>query len=401
MDTRQASLPSMPRSSMAGALGAVRQLQDDYGSLDVMLPPPTSSSSPTAARKATKSKAAPTKLPPAGTSPPRTKSIVRGRKNSSGSLAPLVPDALVVSDTTGTFSRVDDATTVTIAGSFLDDNLATPVAIEFQLAGDLVAHDNAQPFLLPLDEMMEAQAAAVGALPPHPEVDITTSVVRSQGSLPLFNVVVKGKVKESVGAANKLAWETAREAKKAFLDARFYMERKKDSLAPDYDRLYKHYAPLVASVVAALRQSLPPNPSPRVFAGRALAFTQSLPYEKAEGGFRRPLSVLTELRGNCGSKTTLFLALMHHAFPTLEKCVCCVPHHVFGGIKIDKVEGDTMVGDDNQFVAVEPVGPGRLKVGQTRAAALSARHAKKAEPVMMPAAAGRTQSSRMDYGTKR
>ncbi|RHY58562.1 hypothetical protein DYB34_000856 [Aphanomyces astaci] len=172
----------------------------------------------------------------------------------------------------------------------------------------------------------------------------------------MFNIVVKGTVKELVAEANKLSWDAAKECKRQFMHDRLYYERKKDRIAPDYDRLFKHYAPMVASVVAALRQSLPATHTPRMFVARTLAFVQCLPYERAEGGFRRPFAVLTDLRGNCGSKTTLFLALLHHAYPTLDKCVCLIPQHVFAGVKLEKVEGDIMVGDENQFVAVEPVG---------------------------------------------
>ncbi|RLO01802.1 hypothetical protein DYB28_005895 [Aphanomyces astaci] len=336
----------------------MRQVQDEYASAG------DSSTFPSPQRR---SRAAMPRLPPTsrvdGTKPPK-----RGQKKSvdSNTVSHIPPlESVLTSDTSGTFEVTTTDDVVTVTGCFSDDDLATPIPMSFQLPKALVMADHALPLLFPVDEMLAAQTAAVHALVHPPEVDVSTSVVRSSGG-PMFNIVVKGTVKELVAEANKLSWDAAKECKRQFMHDRLYYERKKDRIAPDYDRLFKHYAPMVASVVAALRQSLPATHTPRMFVARTLAFVQCLPYERAEGGFRRPFAVLTDLRGNCGSKTTLFLALLHHAYPTLDKCVCLIPQHVFAGVKLEKVEGDIMVGDENQFVAVEPVGPGRLPVGQLR-----------------------------------
>ncbi|RHY32622.1 hypothetical protein DYB32_002386 [Aphanomyces invadans] len=353
---------------MAGALDAMRHVQDEYASIETGEP-----NLPQVGQglRRSQSRSSMPRLESAnrGTTASSSKSK-RARKKPTKSNSPTswIPplDAILTNETSGTFVVDTRDDVVIVTGTFLGDDLTTLIPMSFQLPRAHVASDHEMPLQFPVEEMLAAQAAAVQALVHPPEVDVSTSVVRSSGPHPIFNIVVKGTVKELVAEANKLAWDAAKECKRGFLDERFYFERKKDSIAPDYDRLFKHYAPMVTSVVAALRHALPSTHTPRNFAALALAFVQSLPYERADGGYRRPLAVLTDLRGNCGSKTTLFLALVHHAYPTLDKCVCVIPNHVFAGIKLEKVEGDIMVGEDLQYVAVEPVGPGRLAVGQLR-----------------------------------
>ncbi len=104
--------------------------------------------------------------------------------------------------------------------------------------------------------------------------------------------------------------------------------------------------------------------TPRRFLARALSFVQCIPYASLDGGLKRPLALLSCLAGNCGSKTTLLLALFSAAYPAGETRVVCVPAHVFGGAAVEIQSGDTVI--DGKFVAVEPVGPSQLPVGRLR-----------------------------------
>ena len=126
------------------------------------------------------------------------------------------------------------------------------------------------------------------------------------------------------------------------------------------------YADDVAPVVAALGG---PTPDPRDFAEVALSFVQSIPYQsraKDNNAYRRPLKVLARNKGDCDSKSTLFLALMRSAYPDLPLSVVYIPGHAFTGLGIEPEAGDIKFREDGQtWVVAEPVGPAMFAVGET------------------------------------
>ena len=122
------------------------------------------------------------------------------------------------------------------------------------------------------------------------------------------------------------------------------------------------YADDVAPVVTALGG---PGTDPRTFADLALAFTQGIPYEKrARDRYRRPLSLLGANAGDCDGKSTLFLTLMHAAWPDVALVMVYVPDHALVGLGLEPARGDdTFSRDGHTWVLAEPVGPRLATVG--------------------------------------
>jgi hypothetical protein len=132
----------------------------------------------------------------------------------------------------------------------------------------------------------------------------------------------------------------------------------------DWGRHVRDYADDLAPVVRGLGG---PTPDPRDFAAKALGFVQTIPYETRGAKpdkFRRPLSILGRNRGDCDSKTVLYLSLMHQAYPELGLGVVSIKHHAFGAVALAPRSGDiTVKVHGTQWVALEPVGPHQAEIG--------------------------------------
>jgi hypothetical protein len=138
-----------------------------------------------------------------------------------------------------------------------------------------------------------------------------------------------------------------------------------DGIVPDHIRHVQDYAGDLAPVVRALGG---PGDDPRAFASLALGFVQSIPYEQASkqrDRYRRPLSLLGRNRGDCDSKATLYLALMHQAWPELPVAMVDIPGHAFVGLGIEAEKGEQDLKDgDQRWLLAEPVGPAMAPLGE-------------------------------------
>ncbi len=136
----------------------------------------------------------------------------------------------------------------------------------------------------------------------------------------------------------------------------------------DHARLVAEYAPALTPVADALKAD---SSGPRDYVERALTFVQSIPYEarKKRGGdpgYRRPLILLARNRGDCDSKSVLFLGLVRAAYPELPLAVIYVPGHALTGVGLEPTSADrTFKVDGTQFVYAEPVGPALHPLGDT------------------------------------
>ena len=139
----------------------------------------------------------------------------------------------------------------------------------------------------------------------------------------------------------------------------------KGKVVPDHLKHITTYADDLRPLVSALGG---PTDDPRVFAEKALSFTQAIPYERRgrkPDKYRRPLSMIGRNKGDCDSKTVLFLALMHEAYPQMPLAVVYIPGHAFGAIGIAPDRGElSFRSGGQQWVAVEPVGPALYPIGK-------------------------------------
>lgn len=188
---------------------------------------------------------------------------------------------------------------------------------------------------------------------------ITVSV--SGGSV---QVSAKGKSRDKINAALAEAAEVREQALERYLDEHGFVSVD-DVITPDHLRHVSDYADDLAPLVTALGG---PGEDPRAFAELALGFVQSIPYEQASkqrDRYRRPLSVLGRNKGDCDSKSTLFLALMHQAWPDLPLAMVYIPGHAFAALGIEPQKGDAKLREDGEtWLLVEPVGPRLNRAGE-------------------------------------
>lgn len=134
---------------------------------------------------------------------------------------------------------------------------------------------------------------------------------------------------------------------------------------PDHARFARRYADELQPVVEGLDQQ---GLSKREFAARALAFVQNIPYEHRflvkDAGFRRPLSVLARNKGDCDSKSTLYLAILQQGRPALDTAIVYTPGHAYVALGLPAQKDDmTVKASGRTWVVAEPVGPAVERLG--------------------------------------
>jgi hypothetical protein len=272
------------------------------------------------------------------------------------------------------------------------DETDAPRRVAFALPSAAVEADLDTPLGFPSRRAVAAQVAAVKRY--AATVKGPTVTARERGSA--VAISVKGYDR----ARMRAALEGAVAARDAGLDAFLAREgwtRDGRKVLPDHPRLVADYADDVAPLAEALAEGLDlgGEAGRRAFADRAVRFVQAIPYERRKGGgdrgYRRPLAVLAKNKGDCDSKTVLYLALVRAALPEVAGAVVYVPRHAFAALALPPARGDATVRvDGERFVLAEPVGPRIAPLGQgaPRSERLAAFGLVRAAPVAAPSEEG-------------
>lgn len=230
--------------------------------------------------------------------------------------------------------------------------------LSFELATEDIAEDRLAKRYLPVRQAREAAAEAIRALR-IPKVKLTAEIVR--GGL---HVTARGK--GDVRGALKQAEEAQARAVAEWAEAKGHLVTEDGQLTFDHARIAADRESELQAVADALAAQAGDE---RAFVDLALSFVQSIPYEarhkqRADPGFRWPLSVVGANRGDCDSKSVLFLAIVRAHLPDVPLAVVYVPGHALAGVALDKERGDrTFDLDGVRFLYAEPVGPAQLPLG--------------------------------------
>lgn len=180
-------------------------------------------------------------------------------------------------------------------------------------------------------------------------------------------VQVRASGRGDVRGAMKEAADVMAAARDEWLAAHRFTLLEDGAVSFDHAALVLDYDDDLRPVADALRAGTADD---RAFVARALSFVQSIPYEarKRKGGdpgYRRPLALLSRDRGDCDSKSVLFLGIVHAALPELPLAVVYVPGHALVGVGLPKEKGDrTFSEDGTKYVYAEPVGPAQMALGE-------------------------------------
>lgn len=232
---------------------------------------------------------------------------------------------------------------------------------QFSLPHQPVRADLDEPFRYRKKEAARMAAQAVRAFgETRPNVDVRARV-SDDGTL---YISASGSSRSRVRAVLEAA-EAVRDEALAQYQQENGWSTLDGSIIPDHVGHASTYADALQPVVEALGG---PTPDPRDFANTALGFVQSIPYEQrvvVRDRFRRPLSVLGRNKGDCDSKSTLYLGLIRAAYPTLPLAMVYIPNHAYVALGLDAERGeDTLRDAGMQWVLAEPVGPALHPVGE-------------------------------------
>ena len=103
-----------------------------------------------------------------------------------------------------------------------------------------------------------------------------------------------------------------------------------------------------------------------------LNFVQSIPYDKLENrniksyaGFLPPLALLDSNKGDCDSKSILFLKLMRQLIKHTQSALILTPNHAFVGVAVlPKPNDATYKINGTTYVLAEVAGPAVLELGK-------------------------------------
>ncbi len=105
-----------------------------------------------------------------------------------------------------------------------------------------------------------------------------------------------------------------------------------------------------------------------------LNFVQSIPYDPLESddnrrgvSFLMPEQVLAQNRGDCDSKSALFMALVMALYPELQQAIIYIPDHALVGVDLPKTNADqqTLPIQGKPFLLFEVTGPAEVPPGVT------------------------------------
>lgn len=227
--------------------------------------------------------------------------------------------------------------------------------IEFELPASEVKADLAEPLRLQAKAFHQDVAADVNAWGKTKKAKVKAKGTKKGVSISVKGDNARSVLKDATQEMEASQKRRLRERGFTLLDG---------AIVPDHMRHVRQYADDLGPMVDAIGRTR----GERDFAERALSYVQSIPYEKASlkrDRYRRPLSLVGRNRGDCDSKATLFLALMHEAYPDMDMGIVYIKGHAYAAIAIEKQAGDdTRRHDGVQYVLVEPVGPAMHPVGE-------------------------------------
>jgi len=246
-----------------------------------------------------------------------------------------------------------------------EDETGRERTVRFALSRSAVAADLDTPLGFPYDDAVAAQVkAARRHAATYDDVKVKVRG-RSKGIAMSVSGTDRGAMRRALKETNAAA-EAGLEA---FIERRRWT-RHRGKLLPDHARLADDYSDDLAPLATALSRGfdLGTEEGRRGFALRTLRFVQAIPYEKRKGGgdkgYRRPLAVLARNKGDCDSKSVLYLAILRAALPTLDAAVVYIPHHTFVAVGLQRQNGElTVKVDGRRLVIAEPVGPATTALG--------------------------------------
>lgn len=175
---------------------------------------------------------------------------------------------------------------------------------------------------------------------------------------------------------------------KSYLDQHYYKQHGGESsqlIRPDHIRIAQDSSEELKEIAQTLQQIILATATEEekkevnedekqlVLPG-LLNFVQSIPYDPLSSddgrrglSFLMPEQVLAQNRGDCDSKSALFIALVIALYPDLEQAMIYVPDHALVGVDLPQTKADqkTLQIRGKPFLLFEVTGPAEIPPGFT------------------------------------
>jgi len=274
----------------------------------------------------------------------------------------LAPSLALAGNAQTRFDREDTARNWVFDVAWKDAK-GTKHAVSYKIRRDVIDDDRAEPTFLKRRELNEFLVKEIRAYGKTVKGVKVTATIEDGG----VRIGVSGTDKKKAKAALDGAEKVRDQALDKWLRRNRFFRMANGNISFDHARLVSDYAEALEPVAEALKEG---TETKRGYVAKALSFVQAIPYEarKRKGGdpgYRRPIALLFRNRGDCDSKSVLFLGLVKAAYPETDLAVVYIPGHALTGVGL-KPKGDDLVFEakGKRFVFAEPVGPALHPLGQ-------------------------------------
>ena len=233
--------------------------------------------------------------------------------------------------------------------------------VSFSLSNELLHKEEQYPIIVPMKQVLQVQRDAVNS---WANKQAGVSIQAHLGANNTISIEVSGSDQALMSRKYQEALQIREQAEQQFLAANGY-QLIQSELLPNFEFLIQEYAKALAPIANKLQQ---PGDNLDAYAKRALSFVQNIPYDHSQKNlFRRPISILKNNKGDCDSKTVLYLALIKAAYPNVPVAVVDITDHAFVLIGSRELDSKMEVEINGQiWVPIEPVGPGLSVIGELR-----------------------------------
>ncbi|MFT5541321.1 MAG: hypothetical protein ACI97K_000676 [Glaciecola sp.] len=191
-----------------------------------------------------------------------------------------------------------------------------------------------------------------------------------------INMEVSGSSQAKISEIQNVLSEKHEQAEAQYLYDNYYIPFKsevgKEAIKQDHKRYALESYKNLTSIVSAIKNQLENPNNDREFVNFTLNWLQAIPYDTMENrissngsGFAAPQQLLRFNKGDCDSKSTLFLALLKAYKPTIKAQMIFLPNHALVGINLNPINTDTKIIQNNDvYVLAEPTGPANYELGR-------------------------------------
>lgn len=207
------------------------------------------------------------------------------------------------------------------------------------------------------------------------------SITQSGATL---NMEVSGKYQNEIDNINRTLAEKFKLAEVQYLSKNYYIPFKNEmgqqAIKQDHKRYALESAEYISPIVAAIKKQLVNPNNVREFINFTLSWLQAIPYDTLEdrissngSGFAAPQQLLLYNKGDCDSKSTLFLSLLKAYNPNLSTQMVFLPEHALVGVELKPTKTDTKITElGADYILAEPTGPAKHELGEIAPSSLMA-----------------------------